>query len=279
MPELPEVETVVRGLQQALPGDSLKSVQVLRPDSIAFPDPDQFRRLLPGHGFLSVRRRGKYILIDLDEDAALVCHLRMSGRLLIRARGAGANDARFLRVKMPLASGRQLHFEDMRVFGRLWYKPRGVSLEEVVPALSELGLEPLTDLTAAKLKLLFAGKKQAVKTTLLDQTLIAGVGNIYADEALFLTGVHPQTSAGDLTARSLTRLVESIQLVLSRGIESGGSTLRDYVNAEGVNGNYQNQAWVYGREDEPCLKCGREIVRVKVAGRSSHFCPGCQKRR
>lgn len=257
----------------------MKSVQVLRPDSIAFPAPDQFRRLLPGHGFLSVRRRGKYILIDLDEDASLVCHLRMSGRLLIRGKGAGANDARFLRVKMPLASGRQLHFEDMRVFGRLWYKPRGVCLEEVVPALSELGLEPLTDLTAAKLKVLFAGKKQAVKTTLLDQTLIAGVGNIYADEALFLTGVHPQTSAGDLTARSLGRLVESIQLVLSRGIESGGSTLRDYVNAEGVNGNYQNQAWVYGREDEPCLKCGREIVRVKVAGRSSHFCPGCQKRR
>lgn len=277
MPELPEVETVARGLHRVLPGDAIASVEILRNTSIGT-DIVQFASDLVGHCFKSVRRRGKYILIDFDNKAGLVCHLRMSGRLLVRP-GAKAQDMRFLRVRIKLKSGRQLHFEDMRVFGRLWYKPVDMTFEQIVPTLGELGVEPLDDLTAKFLLAAFAGKQQAIKTALLDQRIIAGVGNIYADEALFLAGIHPQVAAGAVKIKKLESLVETIKSVLASGIASGGSTLRDYVNSEGVNGNYQNQAWVYGREDEPCRNCGREIVRIKVNGRSSHFCPGCQKKR
>lgn len=279
MPELPEVETVARGLALRLPGEKVKSVLVMRDASIAYPfSPQEFSLALRGHTFQNAHRRGKYILMDLDKGGGLVCHLRMSGRLLYRQKGVGASDPRFLRVQIKFQSGNELHFEDMRVFGRLWFKPGDMSYEQVVPSLCQLGVEPLENLSAAFLKDSFAGKSVAIKTALLDQSIIAGVGNIYADEALFLAGVHPSTSAGRLNKGKLEALCRAVKKVLMDGIDSGGSTLRDYVSAEGVNGNYQNEAWVYGREDEPCRKCGREILRIKIGGRSSHFCAGCQKK-
>jgi len=175
-----------------------------------------------------------------------------------------------------LASGRELHFEDMRVFGRLWFKPKGKTFEDVIPSLVQLGVEPLESLTSAHLSSAFKGKNQAVKTALLDQHILAGVGNIYADESLFLSGIHPTIAAGKVSDEQLNRLVENVQLVLSRAIESGGSTLRDYTDSSGVNGNYQNLAWVYGREGEPCRQCSSLIERIKLNGRSSHFCIQCQ---
>lgn len=274
MPELPEVETVKRGLQLALAGDAIVAVEVLRDASIAFPDVDAFISALPGHKFGQVLRRGKYLLIELDRGAGLACHLRMSGRLIVReASESGAKASKtaraakaatkaattstksertaktirapqFLRVRIMLASGRELHFEDMRVFGRLWFKPKGKTFEDVIPSLVQLGVEPLESLTSAHLSSAFKGKNQAVKTALLDQHILAGVGNIYADESLFLSGIHPTIAAGKVSDEQLNRLVENVQLVLSRAIESGGSTLRDYTDSSGVNGNYQNLAWV-----------------------------------
>ncbi len=299
MPELPEVETVKRGLQLALAGDAIVAVEVLRDASIAFPDVDAFIAALPGHKFCQVLRRGKYLLIDLDRGAGLACHLRMSGRLLVReASESGAKaskpvrttrastmpaktaktirEPQFLRVRIMLASGRELHFEDMRVFGRLWFKPKGKTFEDVIPSLVQLGVEPLESLTSAHLATAFKGKNQAVKTALLDQHILAGVGNIYADESLFLSGIHPTIAAGRLSEEQLIKLVENVQLVLSHAIESGGSTLRDYTDSSGVNGNYQNLAWVYGREGEPCRQCSSMIERIKLNGRSSHFCIQCQ---
>jgi formamidopyrimidine-DNA glycosylase len=308
MPELPEVETVKRGLQLALAGDAIVAVEVLRDASIAFPDVDAFISALPGHKFGQVLRRGKYLLIELDRGAGLACHLRMSGRLIVREAsesGAKASKAskairttkttkatkattksanaaktirapQFLRVRIMLASGRELHFEDMRVFGRLWFKPKGKTFEDVIPSLVQLGVEPLESLTSAHLSTAFKGKNQAVKTALLDQHILAGVGNIYADESLFLSGIHPTIAAGKVSEEQLNRLVENVQLVLSRAIESGGSTLRDYTDSSGVNGNYQNLAWVYGREGEPCRQCSSLIERIKLNGRSSHFCVQCQ---
>lgn len=306
MPELPEVETVKRGLQLALAGDAIVAVEVLRDASIAFPDVDAFIAALPGHKFGQVLRRGKYLLIELDRGAGLACHLRMSGRLIVReasesgarvskpARAAKAatkaatpatklakktktiRAPQFLRVRIMLASGRELHFEDMRVFGRLWFKPKGKTFEDVIPSLVQLGVEPLESLTSAHLSIAFKGKNQAVKTALLDQHILAGVGNIYADESLFLSGIHPTISAGKVTDEQLSKLVEKVKLVLSRAIESGGSTLRDYTDSSGVNGNYQNLAWVYGREGEPCRQCSSLIERIKLNGRSSHFCIQCQ---
>lgn len=299
MPELPEVETVRRGLELALAGDAIVAVEVLRDASIAYPDVEIFIASVPGHKFGKVLRRGKYLLLELDRGAGLACHLRMSGRLLVRD-GIQANtktakktkaiaktikvaeteksmrEPQFLRVRLMLASGRELHFEDMRVFGRLWFKPKGKTFEDVIPSLALLGVEPLESLTSAHLECAFKGKAQAVKTALLDQHILAGVGNIYADESLFLSGIHPTVSASKVTSEQLVKLVDNVKLVLSRAIESGGSTLRDYTDSSGVNGNYQNLAWVYGREGQPCRQCASPIERIKLNGRSSHFCSQCQ---
>lgn len=277
MPELPEVETVARGLEKALCRDSVKSVKILRVDSVACPSPAQFEKAIKGRQFKRFFRRGKYILVDFEDDSGMVCHLRMSGRLLVKEKHS--KPGRFLRVKFLLQSGRELHFEDMRVFGRLWFKEAEQSFEEIVPGLLSLGIEPLENALGKHMQKAFAGKTQTIKSALLDQRILAGVGNIYADEALFLSGINPQTKAGAVSSRKIESLGESVRTVLLAGIESGGSTLRDYVSAEGVNGNYQNEAWVYGRFKEPCRRCGHAIERVKLAGRSSHFCPKCQPRK
>jgi formamidopyrimidine-DNA glycosylase len=277
MPELPEVETVCRGLQQLIVGDTIDDAKVLRLDSIAYPDAQQFVRKVRGHKVKRVHRRGKYILIDLDRDAGLAVHLRMSGRLMVVERKAPPE--RFLRVRMALASGRDLRFEDMRVFGRLWYVPSGHAFEEIVTALAELGAEPLEQLTGSQLSELFSGKKQPVKSALMDQRLLAGIGNIYADEALFRARINPLRAAGDLRLHELDELSSVIRDVLENAIELRGTTFSEYRDAEGVNGNYQHSALVYGREGEPCKVCGREIERTKIGGRSSHFCTACQPAR
>ncbi|MBS1992153.1 MAG: bifunctional DNA-formamidopyrimidine glycosylase/DNA-(apurinic or apyrimidinic site) lyase [Cyanobacteria bacterium SZAS LIN-3] len=283
MPELPEVETVRRGLEVSLKGDTITSVEVLREASVQYPDVETFASKLVGHKFGPVLRRGKYLLLELDRGAGLACHLRMSGRLIVRderkpakKKAGSARQPQFLRVIIFLESGRELHFEDMRVFGRLWYKPKGASFEKVIPTLAELGVEPLENLSAAYLKSAFSKKIQAVKTALLDQRIIAGVGNIYADESLFLSRIHPATPARDIKLAQLEVLVDNVKKVLERAIESGGSTLRDYSDSNGVNGNYQHEAFVYGREDKPCRECGALIERTKLGGRSSHYCPFCQ---
>jgi len=276
MPELPEVETVRLGLEKFLVGDSFAGVQVLRNDSVGYPGVRDFVKGLTGRKVVGAKRRGKYLLIELDSNAGLGVHLRMSGRLIVADKKH--REAQFLRVLIKLKSGRELRFEDMRVFGRMWYVPPGEEFLKVIPALQELGPEPLEGLTAEHLFVAFRGKKQAIKTALLDQTIIAGLGNIYADEVLFQTGIHPLSLAGSITKSDADKLVVAIAKTLKEAIRHGGTTLRDYANSEGVNGNYQNESWVYGREDEPCRVCGTEIERIKLAGRSAHFCGNCQKK-
>ncbi len=274
MPELPEVETVCRGLQLQLPGAMVSEVEVLRDDSIGYPSVEDFIDQLAGHRFESVVRRGKYILINLDRGAGLACHLRMSGRLLVLK--DLKQPSRFLRVRICLKDGRELRFEDMRVFGRLWYVPPGKTFVDVIPTLGELGVEPLDEMSGKLLENLFEGKKQPIKTALLDQRLIAGIGNIYADESLYQSGINPLRPAGTVKKAELEKLAGEIQKVLRRAIKPRGSTLSDYTDSEGVNGNYQNKAGVYGREGLACRTCKSEIERVKISGRSSHFCLKCQ---
>lgn len=273
MPELPEVETVARGLNKIILGEVVKEVKVLRDESVGHPTKTQFERLLKGHAFENATRRGKYIVIDLSHGAKLVVHLRMSGRLVVRKK---FGEPSFLRVRILLESGRELHYEDMRVFGRLWYVPQGAAVNEVVSGIGDLGVEPLTDLTAEYLHKAFKKKSQPIKNTLLDQRIIAGIGNIYADESLFLSGINPLRPASSLKKDEIEVLVQQIIKVLERAIELGGSSLRDYSNLEGVNGNYQDTSQVYGREGEKCKKCKTKIERTKLAGRSSHYCPKCQ---
>lgn len=282
MPELPEVETVARGLNQFLQGEVVRSVRVLREDSIGYPRADEFEKLLKTHTFGKARRRGKYIIVSLSMNASLVVHLRMSGRLVLKEKAVTAKQlsalekTNFVRVRMVLESGKELHYEDMRVFGRLWYVPAGLTVESIVPGISSLGVEPLTDLTVDYLVKAFRGKNQPVKNALLDQRIIAGIGNIYADESLFLSGINPLLPAGKLKRDQISVLCDRVVSVLTRAIELGGTTFSDYQNLSGVNGDYQNAAQVYGREAEDCHQCGSSIERLKLAGRSSHFCPKCQ---
>ncbi len=282
MPELPEVETVARGLNQFLQGEVVRSVEVLRVDSVGYPEVKKFEKQLKGHKFGKAVRRGKYIVVSLSEKASLVVHLRMSGRLVLKEKAVTAKElallekTNFVRVRIMLESGRELHYEDMRVFGRLWYVPAGVAVESIVTGIASLGVEPLTDLSVDYLVEAFRGKNQPIKNTLLDQRIIAGIGNIYADESLFLSGINPLLPAGKLKREQIAVLRDKVVQVLKRSIELGGTTLRDYQNLTGVNGDYQNAAMVYGREKEGCHQCGSSIERVKLAGRSSHFCPKCQ---
>lgn len=276
MPELPEVETVRSGLSREIVDDVVDSVIVMRADSIAHPTAKQFSKKLKNCKVKKVLRRGKYLIIEFENMSSLVVHLRMSGRLIVKK--TRESEDRFLRVKILLKSGVELHFEDMRVFGRMWYVTKSEKVDSVVSGIAKLGVEPLEGLTDFYLQEKFKNKKQPIKSALLDQRIIAGIGNIYADESLFLCGIHPATQAGKIKKKKLKELVETVQKVLSDAIKHGGSTLKDYRQADGINGNYQNHAWVYGRSKSSCRICQSEIGRIKLAGRSTHFCPKCQKK-
>lgn len=281
MPELPEVEVIRRGLKKKLLGETVQEVKILRQDSIAYPSPEKFCRLIKGRTFVDIRRRGKYLLLHMDkktrEDTSLLLvHLRMSGRLLFLREETVVAKLKFLRVLIKLMSNSLLCFDDMRVFGRLCYVDSQDVLAKVIPSFNNLGIEPLARLKAKQLLKLFAHRRQAIKTTLLDQSLIAGIGNIYADEILFLSGINPLLPSGLINYAEAERLAEFIPETLYKAIEKGGSSIKDFVNTEGVNGNYQSEALVYGRAGQGCRKCGSTIERLKINGRSSHFCPACQ---
>ncbi|MBY0546265.1 MAG: bifunctional DNA-formamidopyrimidine glycosylase/DNA-(apurinic or apyrimidinic site) lyase [Candidatus Obscuribacterales bacterium] len=286
MPELPEVETVRRGLLRRLPGQRIVRVQVHRTESVAVPTARTFASKLKEQKFLDVRRRGKYLLLDLDR-GTLIVHLRMSGRLLILPQKQEDQDAlqrksdkgRMLtpyeRIRFTLSRD-LLIFDDMRVFGRAWFLPEGQS-EDEISGIATLGPEPLEGLESDYLREKFAKKTQPIKTALLDQTIIAGIGNIYADEILHLSGIDPRRFASSLTIKELMRVADHSKQVLEQAIVAGGSSIRDYTNSDGVNGNYQAEAYVYGRKGQQCRQCKAAVERVKINGRSSHYCPRCQK--
>lgn len=275
MPELPEVETVALGLRKRILGKVISRVRILRKESVAHPSNSRFCRNLKGQRVEGISRRGKYLLISLSNGSVLGVHLRMSGRLIAKKKNGSAD--RFLRVQICFDDNSELHFEDMRVFGRLWLVDKDEHLEEVIRGLKTLGVEPLSDLNSKYLIAKLKNKKQPIKNSLLDQRIIAGIGNIYADESLYLAGINPLQMAGSLSKPQADKLVQVLKQVLSSAIKSGGSTLRDYKTADGVNGNYQNEAWVYGQTGKKCRLCRTEIERVRLAGRSTHFCPQCQK--
>lgn len=277
MPELPEVETLRRDLLAYLPGEQVVSAEVLRAASVGYPKPpDVFCEQLIGQEFTDqITRRGKYLLLHLKAGARLGVHLRMSGRLLWRT--ADAPLETHLRVRMVMDSGHELRFEDMRVFGQLWLIPTLTPPEQIMTGLKRLGPEPFDAAFSAEyLAEKFRGRSQPIKTALLDQHLVAGIGNIYADEALFISRIHPLTPVQKLSLEALVRLRGAVVDVLIQGIAQRGTTLRNYTDAKGVNGNYAGTAWAYGRKGLPCRACGTPMERIRLAGRSAHFCPSCQ---
>jgi len=280
MPELPEVETIARGLNQRVAGDVVESVWLGgKPQPLKSPA-KEIASVLERSRIATVRRVGKHIVFDLERPSRnkrsgvrgqWIVHLGMTGRLLIAS--PELELARHTHAVLKLASGRELRFVDPRRFGRLAV----VRIESKSAAgFTAPGDEPL-DSQIERFLTLFRGRKTPIKSALLNQKLLSGVGNIYADESLFRAGIRPRRRAASLTRAELRKLHGRIQEVLREAIEMGGSSVSDYVDAEGREGFFQLQHRVYGREGQPCLVCGTPIKRVIIAGRSSHYCPQCQK--
>jgi formamidopyrimidine-DNA glycosylase len=270
VPELPEVETTVRGLVPVLEGRRLVSVEARRPDlRRAFP-PD-LRQRLTGATVTGLSRRAKYGLIDTDRGDTMVFHLGMSGRWRIDPSELGAHDHFLLETD----EGRRAALNDPRRFGSIDLV--GTSELEQLPAFAAMGPEPLgAGFSAPYLAEALAGRSAPIKAMLLDQRIVAGLGNIYVCEALHMAGIAPSRAAGRISRPRLERLVEAIRAVLLAAIEAGGSTLRDYARPSGELGYFSSQWRVYGREGEPC-HCGSEIRRRADSGRSTFFCPRCQR--
>ena len=288
MPELPEVETIARGLDKRIAGDIIESVWIGDKPQVLKSPAVEIAAVLEHSRIVHVRRAGKHLVFDLENPhvsksarhgapvgnrarAQWIVHLGMTGQLLL-----GSPEAEMLKhthAVLKLQSGRELRFVDMRRFGRLSV----VRIDaEKATGFGAPGLEPL-DTDLEHFIPLFRGRKTPIKSALLNQKLLSGVGNIYADESLFRAKVRPKRRAASLTRAELQKLHKGLQKVLREAIKLGGSSVSDYVDAEGREGFFQLKHMVYGREGKPCFVCGTPIKRVIIAGRSSHYCPHCQK--
>ena len=292
MPELPEVETVARGLNKQITGDVVESVWIGSKKQPLKSSARLIAGTLEGKRIARVHRAGKHIVFDLegstealpsngkrrangnpkrrrasqdDQKAQWIVHLGMTGRLLVSE--PSADIAKHTHLIAQLASGRELRFVDPRMFGKLSVHSGGFD-----PG----GTEPL-EISEEKFLSLFRGRKTPIKSALLNQKLLRGVGNIYADESLFRAGIRPRRRASTITRQRLAKLHQAVAEVLREAIEQGGSSISDYVDSDGQEGFFQLRHRVYGREGEPCLVCGSAIHRVVLAGRSSHYCADCQK--
>jgi formamidopyrimidine-DNA glycosylase len=282
VPELPEVETVRRGLESQTCGLVISQVEVLRARAIAHPaDPELFALALRDCQVTAWHRRGKYLLADLrdpqgEDGGRWGVHLRMTGQFLWLTKPR--EPCRHTRVRFFARCGGELRFVDTRSFGQMWWVPPGTDAQAVMGGLARLGPEPFEPaFNGTWLRERLQGSQRPIKSALLDQSLVAGVGNIYADEALFAAGISPRTPSARLSDGQIHALRDALVEVLSISIGAGGTTFSDFRDLQGLNGNYGGQAWVYRRGGEPCRRCGTPIQRERLGGRSSHWCPQCQR--
>lgn len=287
MPELPEVETVRRGLTPAMENVRIERAEIRR-EGLRWPFPAGLADRLKGARVLQLRRRSKYILADLDTGETILLHLGMSGRMTVSGLAAPHVPGRFHHdhpaiekhdhVILYMASGARIAFNDPRRFGAL--DLRASAAIDAHPLLASLGPEPLGNaFGAAHLAARFKGRKSPVKALLLDQRIVAGLGNIYVCEALFRAGIHPARAAGRIGAARLETLAQTIRTVLAEAIDAGGSSLRDYRQADGNLGYFQHNFRVYDRANAPCTApgCSATVRRIVQSGRSSYYCPVCQR--
>lgn len=268
MPELPEVETIVRSLQANV-GASINNIEIRREDILRLQEfPAQE---LCGKTIKNIRRRGKYFIFELDYNLNLIFHLGMSGRFYMLTTGEEPVE-KHVHVIISLNNGINLVYQDPRRFGGVWL------VRDRERFFSHMGREPLSSgFTAAYLEDILKHRKAPVKNLLLNQNLISGIGNIYADESLFVAGIRPDRRAASLSRQEIKKLHRSIRKVLRQGIELRGTTFRDYRDAFNESGGFQNYLKVYGRHNQPCTQCGRLIKRIRIGGRSTHFCANCQQ--
>ncbi len=289
MPELPEVETVARQLEPELEGHRIELLEVLDERWSRPTPPLELGAAVSGRTILGLGRRGKYLLLVLDGGQTLVMHLRMTGNLVLvegeevldpsegRRLYAGerSTSARHLRARFVLDDGRELWFTDPRRFGEAFL----IDDERLGERFERLGVEPLSpEFTAEALMAMAAGRTAPLKSFLLDQSGVAGVGNIYADEALYRARLHPLSPAGSIKLEHAAVLRDAVVAALEAGIDAGGSSIDDYRDGRGEKGTMQEKFLVHTREGEPCPSCGGEIARIVVGGRSTYFCPSCQVR-
>lgn len=273
MPELPEVETVVRVIRPLVMERVITDVRLLIPRQLEPQTVQQVRRGLKQKRIVKVERKGKFILIHLDEGLLLI-HLRMTGRLYVR--DSAVELTKHERASFILDNGTALVFHDPRTLGTISYCKH----TEDVPALTKLGWDPLTDeISVEDIREILAGRTVAIKVLLLDQTVWAGIGNIYASEILWVAGIHPEKQANLLTKHQLQALIEAVPLVLKNALTKGGSTLRDFMSPDGKRGGYSKEFRVYDRDGETCYRCKKPIRRIVQAQRSTYYCAGCQKKR
>jgi len=274
VPELPEVETVRRQLAPELEGRRLDAIQILDPKWSEPAPPEEVEPAVEGRRIERLERRGKWLVWELADEVHLIMHLRMTGNLLLVP--AGDTDRRFLRVKIDLDDGRHVLFCDARRFGRGRVLLGHDAVHDYFTG--RVGIEPLgPDFTAEALQGMASGRRAPVKAFLLAQERVAGVGNIYADEALWLSKIHPLRPVGTLKPKQLSSLRDSVVHVLHAGIDARGATIDDYRDADGAEGSFQERFQVHLREGEPCLRCGSTIRKIRAAGRGTYFCPRCQR--
>ena len=286
MPELPEVETVRRGLEKKLKNFIISDIEVIRPSTIAYPTKnDEFIEGLNNSLIDKWSRRGKYLIANLInikdssnsiKNGNLIIHLRMTGHFNWLKRTNSA--CKHTRVRFFDDQKNELRFIDVRSFGQIWWIREGLDPTKIIKGLGSLGPEPFSkEFNVDYLKKEFSKRSKSVKAVLLDQKIIAGIGNIYADESLFEAGISPFRKARTIKNRELVKLRVAIIKVLEKSIGSGGTTFSDFRNIEGLNGNYSMQANVYKRNGKECKKCTNLIQKDKITGRSTHWCSRCQK--
>ncbi|MBS3886462.1 MAG: DNA-formamidopyrimidine glycosylase [Dethiobacter sp.] len=274
MPELPEVETIRRGLEQLLLGREFAGVEVFYHGSLKSPSVEELQQKLPGRRVAGIERRGKYLLLNLHDGTILVIHLRMTGKLVFSR--VAASGQKHLHLIFSFADGSCLAFSDIRKFGTIWWLPKECLVE--LKGISSLGPEPLSaDFHFPYLDRELEKRTVNIKALLLNQQFLAGLGNIYVDEILHRACVLPGRSSRSLTRTERLALFAAIRSVLEEAIVKRGTTVSDYRDAAGSAGSFQEELQVYGRRNQPCRRCGQTIERKVVAGRGTHFCPLCQR--
>lgn len=275
MPELPEVETIRLTLKQFVIGKTINHITIYWPNIIKYPDDtEMFKQMLKGQTFRDIRRKGKFLLFYLD-DVVLVSHLRMEGKYSVESNEEPLK--KHTHVIFSFTDGTELRYNDVRKFGTMHVYAKGYEwMDKPLSALGPDGLDETFTYTFLYEKL--QKTTRSIKTCLLDQSIVAGLGNIYVDETLFKASVYPLKRADELTTKEVQAIRDAAVNTLREAVELGGTTIRSYTNSQGEMGMFQQTLYVYGKEDEPCQICGTPIVKMKIGGRGSHICPQCQKK-
>ncbi len=274
MPELPEVETVKEALNQTVKGQTIKEIELRYEPMIKNMSADEFKEKLINQTIQEVSRRGKYLVFHFD-DYQLLSHLRMEGKYFYVDSDFELNP--HVHAIFTLENGKRLLYQDTRKFGTYHLYDKAIDLETTAP-FQVLGLEPFaTEFTPSYVKEKIQNKKKPIKSLLLDQTIVCGLGNIYVDEVLYRARLHPLTSSSELTDKDIENVVKYTVEVLARAIELGGTTIRTFSSSHGVSGTFQNELLVHQRKGENCYECHTPIEKIKVGGRGTYFCPTCQK--